>query len=138
MIRRPPRSTLFPYTTLFRSRGGDRGARVLARGAGGPDLARGGPRFLQIGREPVSTLGTWPYIVCRLLFCNDTPTTEIYPLSLHDALPISWRRPRRSRSGSRRGGPRPGPRRSSVSPDRTRTRLNSRHVALYRMPSSFL
>src|SRR2546430_9130643 len=24
MIRRPPRSTLFPYTTLFRSRGGDR------------------------------------------------------------------------------------------------------------------
>src|SRR2546422_5912496 len=27
MIRRPPRSTLFPYTTLFRSRGGHRGAR---------------------------------------------------------------------------------------------------------------
>src|SRR2546427_3251400 len=26
MIRRPPRSTLFPYTTLFRSRGGLRGA----------------------------------------------------------------------------------------------------------------
>src|SRR2546426_6751491 len=34
MIRRPPRSTLFPYTTLFRSRlgGGGRGARA-ARGA---------------------------------------------------------------------------------------------------------
>src|SRR3712207_7442535 len=32
MIRRPPRSTLFPYTTLFRSAGmarGDRGPRVL-------------------------------------------------------------------------------------------------------------
>src|SRR3712207_8667123 len=27
MIRRPPRSTLFPYTTLFRSQAGDRGAR---------------------------------------------------------------------------------------------------------------
>src|SRR2546426_5241104 len=27
MIRRPPRSTLFPYTTLFRSRGGDRPQR---------------------------------------------------------------------------------------------------------------
>src|SRR2546422_6078741 len=27
MIRRPPRSTLFPYTTLFRSRGGRRGPR---------------------------------------------------------------------------------------------------------------
>src|SRR3712207_7225930 len=36
MIRRPPRSTLFPYTTLFRSRnGGRRGARrdALLRGA---------------------------------------------------------------------------------------------------------
>src|SRR3712207_7880464 len=30
MIRRPPRSTLFPYTTLFRSRGG-RGGRVKSR-----------------------------------------------------------------------------------------------------------
>src|SRR3712207_7408806 len=32
MIRRPPRSTLFPYTTLFRSRTGD-GLRVAYRGA---------------------------------------------------------------------------------------------------------
>src|SRR5256885_13241715 len=32
MIRRPPRSTLFPYTTLFRSLDGhDRGAKVIAR-----------------------------------------------------------------------------------------------------------
>src|SRR3989337_3129121 len=29
MIRRPPRSTLFPYTTLFRSAGGDRGPAGL-------------------------------------------------------------------------------------------------------------
>src|SRR2546429_5799682 len=42
MIRRPPRSTLFPYTTLFRSlpdaRAGARGARSgrLRRGARGP------------------------------------------------------------------------------------------------------
>src|ERR1043166_10348088 len=28
MIRRPPRSTLFPYTTLFRSHGGPRGRRI--------------------------------------------------------------------------------------------------------------
>src|SRR2546426_7330415 len=38
MIRRPPRSTLFPYTTLFRSRrnrmlAGDRSARRSARGS---------------------------------------------------------------------------------------------------------
>src|SRR3712207_7038416 len=30
MIRRPPRSTLFPYTTLFRSAGRERGRRVTA------------------------------------------------------------------------------------------------------------
>src|SRR3712207_7321333 len=34
MIRRPPRSTLFPYTTLFRSRGGER-AQVRAGAAAG-------------------------------------------------------------------------------------------------------
>src|SRR3712207_8152433 len=40
MIRRPPRSTLFPYTTLFRSAPGARGARPAARVARG---GRGGP-----------------------------------------------------------------------------------------------
>src|SRR3712207_8284814 len=51
MIRRPPRSTLFPYTTLFRSRarlageGADGGHGDLARGRGavpGPGALRGG------------------------------------------------------------------------------------------------
>src|SRR3712207_8311038 len=37
MIRRPPRSTLFPYTTLFRSlRGGEAGQRVAVEGVGPP------------------------------------------------------------------------------------------------------
>src|SRR5256885_6625683 len=40
MIRRPPRSTLFPYTTLFRSCFGDRGGRVVQPLAG-IDLGRG-------------------------------------------------------------------------------------------------
>src|SRR3712207_8615163 len=35
MIRRPPRSTLFPYTTLFRSGGSHRGRRWPASGARG-------------------------------------------------------------------------------------------------------
>src|SRR5687768_18081257 len=50
MIRRPPRSTLFPYTTLFRSvvptpglldrgRGGGRDGPSVVVGVGGPDLA---------------------------------------------------------------------------------------------------
>src|SRR3712207_8644655 len=50
MIRRPPRSTLFPYTTLFRSRGGGCAAHRL----GGPHSSRrrGYPR--DPDREPAS------------------------------------------------------------------------------------
>src|SRR5258708_33104752 len=44
--------------------------------------------------------------ILTFFFFNDTATTEIYTLSLHDALPIS---PRRGRDGSGRGRPRPGP-----------------------------
>src|SRR5690349_22044251 len=45
MIRRPPRSTLFPYTTLFRSlsrrlRGGDHGGGAASAGEGDLDAAR--------------------------------------------------------------------------------------------------
>src|SRR3712207_8860332 len=88
MIRRPPRSTLFPYTTLFRShrdprdRGADR--RGQARGAAGsqdPALSlaaelRGGavhgharPVRQARGRseEHTSELQSRQYLVCRLL-----------------------------------------------------------------------
>src|SRR2546427_7938523 len=37
MIRRPPRSTLFPYTTLFRSRGQGRAGGGAEGAGGGPD-----------------------------------------------------------------------------------------------------
>src|SRR2546421_11978064 len=58
-------------------------------------------------------------------FFNDTATTEIYTLSLHDALPI-WRRRCRCRSPVPPcGGPAPGARRHSR--DRKSTRLNSSH-----------
>src|SRR5947209_14621273 len=62
MIRRPPRSTLFPYTTLFRSpigRPGDRAAvrgrrRGTRRGAQGQEAEEGGARMstLQQGLTP--------------------------------------------------------------------------------------
>src|SRR3712207_8690520 len=58
MIRRPPRSTLFPYTTLFRSRRGPRGTvgGVLARDrrqrALGPDAVDLGLSDLAAGRPP--------------------------------------------------------------------------------------
>src|SRR5256886_6140363 len=55
MIRRPPRSTLFPYTTLFRSRQLE--ARVLGRGADqrdDPVLDPGQERILLRPVEPVN------------------------------------------------------------------------------------
>src|SRR6478609_4843239 len=42
---------------------------------------------------------SYSHFLCFFFFFNDTATTEIYTLSLHDALPISWTRgpsPRRS------------------------------------------
>src|SRR3712207_7705181 len=90
MIRRPPRSTLFPYTTLFRSRA----AQQRPRGDVGPEVARPRPdaqgpgpagrrgldrllvvrglRLLaqhQPGRseEHTSELQSRQYLVCRLL-----------------------------------------------------------------------
>src|SRR6266478_2442964 len=123
MIRRPPRSTLFPYTTLFRShRRTDRHPhpRRHQPRAGRGDQGRALPRgALLRSEEHTSELQSQSNLVCRLLlekkkkirtisatcapslfsysisqfsfiffFFNDTATTEIYTLSLHDALPI--------------------------------------------------
>src|ERR1022692_1637273 len=132
MIRRPPRSTLFPYTTLFRSRVGGASLRAVTS-----------CRVMKLdwrSEEHTSELQSPCNLVCRLLlekkkkqnsigipqptqplcspgslscppavvvglgsrqdgprtascqffffFFNDTATTEIYTLSLHDALPI--------------------------------------------------
>src|SRR5947199_1396249 len=70
-------------------------------------------------------------------FFNDTPPTEIYTLSLHDALPISsaWLRPGGScrqaeRSGRRRRGCAPPRRTRSGNSDRKSTRLNSSHLGI--------
>src|SRR5256885_3311320 len=65
MIRRPPRSTLFPYTTLFRSlrRGRMRSHRGPGRGGAGPDPARRAGR----SEEHTSELQSPCNLVCRLL-----------------------------------------------------------------------
>src|SRR2546423_8738239 len=71
MIRRPPRSTLFPYTTLFRSprRSPRTRARRHLRDAEGPRRERGeGPRRrLRRSEEHTSELQSLAYLVCRLL-----------------------------------------------------------------------
>src|SRR6266571_5786842 len=65
-------------------------------------------------------------------FFNDTATTEIYTLSLHDALPTWW-------SPAARCSPRAGPSRPATPtapgarprpPDRKSTRLNSSHMSI--------
>src|ERR1039458_6796083 len=118
MIRRPPRSTLFPYTTLFRSLG-----IIFSNRA--RDSRAGVSAWSDRSEEHTSELQSLRHLVCRLLlekknktvqrwtgvpprvarahrgatqgiregrqaqfFFNDTATTEIYTLSLHDALPI--------------------------------------------------
>src|SRR2546425_9718835 len=67
MIRRPPRSTLFPYTTLFRSRG-TRRRRTECR-AGQTRAGRARPRSGSGPRseEHTSELQSLAYLVCRLL-----------------------------------------------------------------------
>src|SRR5436305_3281598 len=62
MIRRPPRSTLFPYTTLFRSR--KRSGQC--RGSGGA-FPRRRQRTAQRSEEHTSELQSRPHLVCRLL-----------------------------------------------------------------------
>src|SRR3712207_8530398 len=77
MIRRPPRSTLFPYTTLFRSeRGAARGEalffsislKLLPLTQGAFPLAEGGaPGASERSEEHTSELQSHQYLVCRLL-----------------------------------------------------------------------
>src|SRR5258708_10544446 len=71
MIRRPPRSTLFPYTTLFRSRRADRGAGGVPgrRRPGDRFVADVRPRRVDGGRseEHTSELQSPDHLVCRLL-----------------------------------------------------------------------
>src|SRR5690348_10179414 len=155
MIRRPPRSTLFPYTTLFRSarhaRTGRGGCRcgAVSRRRGHRDRRCRCRRLLRLRRDRKSTrlnsshpsisyavfclkkkkkdagatsasrtsammatqasLRTLPQhpprhtsdhpvpLIISSFFFNDPATTEIYTLSLHDALPICTSRTNRPR-----------------------------------------
>src|SRR3712207_8116182 len=78
MIRRPPRSTLFPYTTLFRSKRIEDGTTIseiheLDEESAGEELARilGGAEITDTVRERseehTSELQSRQYLVCRLL-----------------------------------------------------------------------
>src|SRR5215212_11473342 len=66
----------------------------------------------------------WVFCLLLFFFFNDTATTEIYTLSLHDALPIEgW-----SEAGQLWETPRAGQRYTAL--DRKSTRLNSSHLGI--------
>src|SRR3712207_7000841 len=76
MIRRPPRSTLFPYTTLFRSPRSRTASRPLSRRPRSPAAGvlsipsgpgAGQPRAADRSEEHTSELQSRQYLVCRLL-----------------------------------------------------------------------
>src|SRR2546421_4188338 len=100
MIRRPPRSTLFPYTTLFRSRSGRR------RG-GAPDTPPATPSARQSrpppyprtrSEEHTSELQSRSDLVCRLLL-------EKKKKKKHRSPPVQSRRHPASRSISAHDAP---------------------------------
>src|SRR2546425_7790664 len=88
MIRRPPRSTLFPYTTLFRSHGNDRIGRSQI------DSYNFAHNFiLQIAiiarsEEHTSELQSLAYLVCRLLLEKKKPKTTIPAVRCRRVFPV--------------------------------------------------
>src|SRR3712207_8541254 len=95
MIRRPPRSTLFPYTTLFRSprrrsgpprpglRGGRRSRRRAARPAPGRSIPRRGHARPGDRKSTRLNSSQRQYLVCRLLLEKKMTFTSLsapYPL----------------------------------------------------------
>src|SRR2546425_2506763 len=78
MIRRPPRSTLFPYTTLFRSGDGDglndiflrdvqTGTTTIVSSLTDFNVSTGAPSRPVRSEEHTSELQSLAYLVCRLL-----------------------------------------------------------------------
>src|SRR2546430_3251754 len=67
MIRRPPRSTLFPYTTLFRSPSASTSPRAPSRSVARTLVVSNGPGMLKRSEEHTSELQSQSNLVCRLL-----------------------------------------------------------------------
>src|SRR3989442_6157152 len=99
MIRRPPRSTLFPYTTLFRSYANvHRGLHYLANAA---TEAYEGAREKVRSEEHTSELQSRPHLVCRLLLEKTmrslTSFTEAFPIATERTRMSISRSPSRNR-----------------------------------------
>src|SRR2546428_4840027 len=95
MIRRPPRSTLFPYTTLFRSQAATKVMEItLAHSPDSDDafmfyalatrkVRTPGMRFTHRSEEHTSELQSRSDLVCRLLLEKKKINTLLFLLTLH-------------------------------------------------------
>src|SRR5947209_10645589 len=97
MLRRPPRSTLFPYTTLFRSRTRPALARS-GRHAVLPDPVL--PAAQLRSEEHTSELQSRQYLVCRLLLEKKKRKTDQQECRTQDHIPHSALRYNRNRTAS--------------------------------------
>src|SRR3712207_6952313 len=101
MIRRPPRSTLFPYTTLFRSERRTDGRQALSRSGRrssaakrgcGPDRS-GGPDACAVAarrsEEHTSELQSRQYLVCRLLLEKKKKKKNTLPSNISRTTPYA-------------------------------------------------
>src|SRR5256885_12840917 len=91
MIRRPPRSTLFPYTTLFRS-SGERGGEEVSRPVEARDGSRG--RFREAPARTITSfdgdrkstrLNSSHLVISYAVFCLKKKNIYILPLLEHTA-----------------------------------------------------
>src|SRR5438552_14802921 len=98
MIRRPPRSTLFPYTTLFRSKrspaksasSGKTNARRRSRTIAPENkaIAPTGARFHGRSEEHTSELQSPDHLVCRLLLEKKKNKQTKHPITIQHHYPI--------------------------------------------------
>src|SRR5256885_7613970 len=96
MIRRPPRSTLFPYTTLFRSRAiNDLGERARIKKLSPEEIQRGTFTITNPGvrsEEHTSELQSPCNLVCRLLLEKKKKTNHHdhigEPIHVHERLSV--------------------------------------------------
>src|SRR3712207_8058502 len=101
MIRRPPRSTLFPYTTLFRSRRGRRGSllgiykallhnrRLAETWFNHLNAVRWETSLSGRSEEHTSELQSRQYLVCRLLLEKKNKHLPMTPHSVPTCYPMS-------------------------------------------------
>src|SRR3712207_8610936 len=101
MIRRPPRSTLFPYTTLFRSQEAIDEAAMRLGDTGADDYLMGWERTAWTSadgspaevldrvrsEEHTSELQSRQYLVCRLLLEKKKQTTQQHIMIYHTYQP---------------------------------------------------